>query len=228
MTIALAAVAATAKPNRRWRPHGMLVGIYDPVQPLIAPETTFPTLVKLHVKIIRIGLDWGTYIATTKPEHPIDPADPAYNWAQYDNVVLNAHEHKIQVLFTIYGTPRWANGGQEAEPRAEEDALPAPVRVRRGEAVQRLVRAAGRDGAAGRAQVDGLERAEQPGLPAAAVDRRSGRSTSRSPRSNYAQMCSAVWAGVHATNLKETVACGATDPRGNNRPRSSRARRSRR
>ena len=39
---------------------------------------------------------------------------------------------------------------------------------------------------------------------------------------NYAQMCSAVWAGIHATNLKETVACGATDPRGNNRPRSSR------
>ena len=40
---------------------------------------------------------------------------------------------------------------------------------------------------------------------------------------NYAQMCSAIWAGVHATNVKETVACGATDPRGNNRPRSSRA-----
>ncbi len=142
VTIALATVAATAKPAPALAANGMLVGLYDPVQPLIAPEKTFPMLVKLHVKIIRIGLDWGTYIAKTKPEHPMDPEDPAYNWDIFDTVVMNAHDHGIQVLFTIYGTPRWANGGAEAEPRAQEDALPAPVRVCRGEAVQRLLRAA--------------------------------------------------------------------------------------
>ena len=33
----------------------------------------------------------------------------------------------------------------------------------------------------------------------------------------YVGICTAVWSGVHATNLKqEVVACGATDPRGNN------------
>jgi hypothetical protein len=39
----------------------------------------------------------------------------------------------------------------------------------------------------------------------------------------YAAMCTAVWAGVHSTGVKETVACGGTDPRGNNRARSYRA-----
>jgi len=33
----------------------------------------------------------------------------------------------------------------------------------------------------------------------------------------YVGICTAVWSGVHATKLKqEVVACGATDPRGNN------------
>jgi hypothetical protein len=33
----------------------------------------------------------------------------------------------------------------------------------------------------------------------------------------YVGICTAVWSGVHATGLKqEVVACGATDPRGNN------------
>ena len=40
---------------------------------------------------------------------------------------------------------------------------------------------------------------------------------------DYAKICSAVWAGVHATGLSgEKVACGATGPRGNDAPASSR------
>jgi hypothetical protein len=43
-----------------------------------------------------------------------------------------------------------------------------------------------------------------------------------SPRS-YAKICTAIWTGVHYTNFAgEKVACGATGPRGNNAPRSSR------
>jgi hypothetical protein len=39
----------------------------------------------------------------------------------------------------------------------------------------------------------------------------------------YKNICEAIWSGVHTTNLAgETVACGATGPRGNNRARSSR------
>jgi len=40
----------------------------------------------------------------------VDPNDPAYNWDIYDEFVINAHKHKMAVLFTIYGTPAWASG----------------------------------------------------------------------------------------------------------------------
>ena len=40
---------------------------------------------------------------------------------------------------------------------------------------------------------------------------------------DYVKICRAVWTGVHSTRLAgEKVACGATGPRGNDAPRSSR------
>jgi hypothetical protein len=40
---------------------------------------------------------------------------------------------------------------------------------------------------------------------------------------DYAKICSAIWVGVHSTRIRgEKVACGATGPRGNDAPRSSR------
>ena len=101
----------------------MLVGLYDPVQPLAAPDTTFATLVNLRAQIIRMNLDWNL-IATKRPATPTDPADPAYHWSSYDSVLLNAAKNKIQVLFTIMGTPRWANGklkGTNVAPRRAAD-----------------------------------------------------------------------------------------------------------
>jgi len=221
VTIVLAAVAATAQPTPAKAAGGMTVGLYDPVQPLIAPEKTFPMLVKLHVQIIRIGLDWGSYIAKKKPAHPMDPEDPAYNWDIFDNVVLNAHEHKIEVLFTIYGSPKWASGS------AKLNRAPKKMLYLRQFAYAAAKRYSG-----------SYERPDGTVLPAvrkwmawnepnnpvflrpqwAKVGNKYIPVAARA----YAQMCSAIWAGVHSTNLKETVACGATDPRGNNQARSSR------
>ena len=117
ITIVLCGVAATAKPNEAKAARGMLIGIYDPVQPIASPDTAFPTLVKLRAQIIRLNLDWNL-IAGKRPVSPTDPADPAYNWSRYDAVVLNAAKNKIQVLFTIIGTPRWANGKLKGTNRA--------------------------------------------------------------------------------------------------------------
>jgi hypothetical protein len=221
VTIALAAVAATAKPSPALAANGMMVGLYDPVQPLVAPEKTFPMLVKLHVQIIRIGLDWGAYVAKKKPAHPMDPEDPAYNWDIFDNVVLNAHEHKIEVLFTIYGSPKWASGS------AKLNRAPKKMLYLRQFAYAAAKRYSG-----------SYERPDGKVLPA--VRKWMAWNEPNNPvflrpqwakvgnkyipvaARNYAQMCSAIWAGIHATNLKETVACGATDPRGNNKARSSR------
>ena len=72
----------------------------------------------------------------------------------------NAHENNIQVLFTIYGTPSWANGGNKPN-RAPKKML--DLRLFAYAAAKRYsgsYERPGRDGASGRAPVDGLERAE--------------------------------------------------------------------
>jgi hypothetical protein len=221
VTIVLAAVAATAKPNEALAARGMTVGLYDPVQPIIAPDKTFPALVKLHVKIIRLGLDWGATVATTKPAHPMDPADPAYNWTQFDDVVLNAQKHGIQVLFTIYGTPRWANGGKKL------NRPPTRMLYLRQFAYAAAKRYSGNYDRGDGTVLPSVRKWmawNEPNNPVFLQPqwRKVGKKYVPIAAKSYAQMCTAIWAGVHATNLKETVACGATDPRGNNRPRSSR------
>jgi hypothetical protein len=117
ITIVLCGLAATAQPEQAKAARGMLVGIYDPVQPIASPDTAFPTLVNLRAQIIRLNLDWNV-IATKRPTSPADPADPAYDWSAYDRVVQNAAKNKIQVLFTIFGTPKWANGKLKGTNRA--------------------------------------------------------------------------------------------------------------
>ena len=113
LVLVLSAVAATAKPDSALASRGMLVGIYDPVQPLISPDKTFATFTNLRVQILRMDLPWGAYVAKNKPTNGADPNDPAYNWDLYDQFVLNAKKNKMAVIFTIYGTPAWANGGQK-------------------------------------------------------------------------------------------------------------------
>ena len=59
--------------------------------------------------------------------------------------------------------------GQGMERRAHQRARPPELRGRGAEALQRVVRQRGRRHASAREPLDGLERAEQPGLPEAAV-----------------------------------------------------------
>ena len=206
----------------------MLVGIYDPVQPFAAPDTTFKTLVNLRAQIIRLNLDWNL-IATRRPAQPTDPADPAYDWSRYDRVVQNAAKNKIQVLFTIV---RHAEVGQRQaeghEPRAAEDGRPALLRARGGQALQRLVQA--RRTASTLPPVRKWLAWNEPNNPVflrpqwAKVGRRCAavkkhhcvRFVARyAPvgAKAYVGICTAIWTGVHASHLaKEVVGCGAHRP----------------
>jgi hypothetical protein len=225
LTLVLCAFAATAKPEPAAAARGMLVGIYDPNQPVDTPEKAFPTLKSLRAQIIRIDLNWGARVAAKRrPLHPSDPADPAYNWDRYDQLVLNAKKNKIQVLFTIYGTPRWANGRKKGLNRAPRQMLFLK---------QFAFAAAKRYSGA-------FKRADGTVLPA--VRKWLAWNEPNSPvflqpqwarinkkrfipvaARNYARMCAAISSGVHSTHLRgEVVACGATGPRGNNAPRSRR------
>jgi hypothetical protein len=68
------------------------------------------TLQKLGVGIVRLTLDWYK-IAPTKPADQRDPSDPAYQWGAYADTLSALHAAGIPVLVSLWGSPRWANGG---------------------------------------------------------------------------------------------------------------------
>jgi hypothetical protein len=202
------------------------VGIYDDGMTLANPEKGFPILHNLRAQVVRITLWWGGPIgvAKTQPKNPADPADPAYNWAAYDTAVQFAAKYKIKVLFSIVGTPSWANGHRSQKY--------APTR---GSSLQSFAAAAAkRYSGTFKPTTDG------PALPAVHLwlawnepnnpvflypqyKRVHGHWIALSAYS-YVRICNAIYAGVHSVQHSAAkVACGATDPRGNNQPRSKRA-----
>ena len=91
------------------------VGIYDDGMTVGNPEKGFPILKNLRAQLVRVTLWWGGPIGVARakrPTTPTNPADPAYNWSNYDRAVQMAAKYKIKVLFSIVGTPSWANGGK--------------------------------------------------------------------------------------------------------------------
>ncbi len=222
ITIVLCGLAATVRPDPAAAARGMLVGIYDPVQPLAAPDKTFTTLVNLRAQIIRLNLDWNL-IAKKQPTNPADPADPAYDWSTYDRALLNAADRKIQVLFTIYGTPRWAQGKKKGVNRA-----PAKMNSLRYFSLAAAKRYSGkfkRDDGTKLPAVRKWLAWNEPNNPVflAPQWQKVGRRYIPIAARNYVGICTAVYLGVHASHLsKQVVGCGATDPRGNNAARSRR------
>lgn len=63
-----------------------------------------------HASLIRTIADWRA-IAPARPRRATNPFDPAYRLNDLDQLVRGAQERGIRVMITIWGTPRWANGG---------------------------------------------------------------------------------------------------------------------
>jgi hypothetical protein len=203
---------------------GMLVGFHDDSQVYGRTTWAFRQLRSLRAGVVRITIDWPS-VAKRRPAAPANPADRAYNWTAVDRVVSQAALHKVRVLATIYGTPRWAGRARNRLPRRIRDLrlfahaaarrYSGTYRIRAGENEPARVLPAVRHWLAWNEPNNPVflrpqwKRVRQQWRPQSAFD--------------YAKICSAVWAGVHSTGLRgEKVACGATGPRGNDAPRSSR------
>ena len=222
--VAVAGLAASVQPSSASR--FLRIGIYDEAQTLYGPvDQTFPTLAQLHVQEIRLNLYWGGKygVATRRPARATNPDDPAYDWSLYDRTVEDAAQYGIHVLFSVYGTPAWANGGRAANvaPRAFTDL--------RNFAHAAAVRYSGTfvDTATGKTipAVREWLAWNEPNNPVFLTPQYTkvgSRWTIASARA-YAGICNAVYSGVHGTLLaNERVACGGTAPRGNNDPVSAR------
>jgi hypothetical protein len=75
-----------------------------------------------HASVVRTIVDWAT-IAKRRPRHGASPFDPAYRFGDLDEFVRAAQASGVEVLLTLWGTPRWANGGagRNVPPRRAAD-----------------------------------------------------------------------------------------------------------
>jgi len=202
---------------------GMLVGLLDEAALYDDPAYVFPLMQQARTQVLRLNLYWGgrVGVATARPARATDPDDPAYDWQLYDRTVNYAAEHRIRLLFSIYGTPRWANRG------AGVNVPPTRISELRNFAYAAAKRYSGNfPGADGRnlPAVRFWLAWNEPNYPLGLKRqyRLVGSGYVIQSAIDYAKICAAVYDGVHATLIKsERVACGATGPRGNNQPRSS-------
>jgi hypothetical protein len=215
-----ALVTATPASGSEW----IQLGLVDTTEAIGNTQRFSATMGTLRPQIVRITLSWGGVlgVARERPDHGADPADPAYEWDRYDAAVIAASQRSVRVLFTIFGTPWWANGGQTQNiapqnmQRLKEFAYAAAFRYsghyRRPDGVV-LPR------------VSLWTAWNEPNLPLGLKPqwrRIGGRWVIQSAR-DYARICNAIYEGVHLTLLRgQKVACGVTAPRGNNAPATRR------
>ena len=214
---ALSAQPATASPSLK-------MGIVDHAGAFHGDRRFFPLLRQLGAQALRANLHWGGRhgVARRRPERPADPADPAYNWSGFDRIVINAAANRIDVVFSIFGTPGWANGGRPP------NRAPRNARDLRNFAYAAAIRYSGRYRRADGRVLPAVRHWlawNEPNLRLGLVPqyRRAGKRWIVQSAFDYARICNAIYDGIHATGLRgEKVACGVTSPRGNNNPNSLR------
>jgi hypothetical protein len=227
VTAAALAVAGLA-PSSADASRKLMVGIFDESVTFANPDWAFTQYRLARIKVLRVNLYWGgpAGVARRRPANALDPADPAYAWKRYDDLVKRAAESRIKIVFSIVATPGWANGGKAIN-RAPRKML--DLRNFAFAAAKRY------SGTYRPPPPVGTQRKSEIVLPLPAVHhwmawnepnnpvflrpqfvRRGRKYRLNSPRL-YAQICNVIYAGVHMTRFAgQKVACGVTSPTGNN------------
>jgi hypothetical protein len=232
--LVIAGLAASSATAGKKSTH-LLVGINDEAFTLYGdPTTAFETLKSLRTQVLRVNLYWGGNswaVSNTKPSVVSDPGDPGYDWSLYDRLDRYANTYGIKLLFSIVSTPKWANHG------AGTNRPPSSFTV-----LQQFAQAAAKRYSGSyvppASQADATLGPVDSPLPAVKMwtawnepnnpvflfpqyKKVKGKWVVMSAY-NYARICNAIYAGIHTVS-GERVACGVTDPRGNDNAGSSRA-----
>lgn len=220
LVIAASTLASEASASRY-----LTMGIFDDAQVLYGtPEQAFPLLKATNSKIVRVNLWWhgpGISVAKRRPKRAADPADPAYDWSTYDRTVQFAANYGMKTVFSIIGTPPWANGarGWNAAPTNAADLKAFAIAA----AKRYSGTFVGPDGKA-LARVSSWIAWNEPNNPVFMRPQyvRSGSTWVIQSARDYARICNAIVDGIHSVGGGK-VACGVTGPRGNNNPNTERA-----
>ncbi len=162
-----------------------------------------------NATVLRTLVTWSD-VAADKPADAANPFDPAYRFDDLDEFVRNAQARDMEVLITLWGTPKWANGGKAPA------YLPKKMTDFKAFATAVASRYSGR----------------YPGYPFVrfyGIWNESNLGTFLSPQFNsrgqivgpaaYAKLAAAGYAGVKAGSRKSLVAIGETSSTGNDKKR---------
>ena len=160
-----------------------------------------------NASIIRLLVQWNL-AAKTRPANATDSFDPAYEFDDIDEAVRSAQENDQEVILTISGTPRWANGGKNPNFM--------PTRVADFTSFSRAIGSRYSGRFMGYPFVRFWSIWNEPNLQQFLAPQFDSRGRSVAP-ANYAKLAAAAYTGLKAGNPLAQVAIGETSARGSDK-----------
>ena len=160
-----------------------------------------------NVTIVRTLVTWAN-VAPTRPANAADPFDPAYRFNDLDELVRNTQERDMEVLITIWGTPKWAGG---------KTPNLMPTKLSDLTAFSRAVASRYSGRYAGFPFVRFYSIWNESNLQLFLAPQFDAKGKSVAPR-NYAKLAAAAYSGIKAGNSLAKVAVGSTSSAGRDKP----------
>ena len=205
---ALSVQAALAAPSARGAER-MWIGFHDDpsFRWVNDRDARLQGAAQANATIIRLLVQWNL-VARLRPGNAADPFDPAYVFGDVDEAVLEAQRNDQEVILTISGTPRWANGGRNPNIM--------PRRVADFTAFARAIAARYSGRFSGYPFVRFWSVWNEPNLQLFLSPQFDGRGRSVAP-ANYAKLAAAAYTGLKAGNPRAQIAIGETSARGSDK-----------
>ena len=161
-----------------------------------------------NATMFRAVVTWAD-VAKTRPANAANPFDPAYQLDDVDQLIRDAQARGMEVLLTVWGTPKWANGNKGPA------FMPRNVNDLRNFSRALAQRYSGRY--AGYPFVRFWSVWNESNLQLFLAPQFDSRGRSVGP-ANYAKLYAAAYAGIKAGNPRAQVAIGETSSAGRDKP----------
>lgn len=205
VSVVLAPVAASA--DRMW------VGFHD--DPILRYDADRQSEIELATatnssSVLRSLVTWAD-VAPTRPANAANPFDPAYHLDDLDEFVRTAQKNNAEVLLTLWGTPKWANGNKS------RNYLPTAMADFQNFARAIASRYSGRTPGFPFVRFFGIWNESNLGLFLTPQFNANGQIVSPAA---YAKLAAAGYAGIKAGNARALVAVGETSSSGRDKPKA--------
>jgi Cellulase (glycosyl hydrolase family 5) len=213
LVLVLSAAAALAAPTAL-AAERMWIGFHDDpsFRWVKDRENRIVSSAKEGATVMRLLVRWNQ-TSPRRPADPSDPFDPTYNLDDLDEGIRTAQEADTEVVLTLFGTPRWANGNQGPNVM--------PTRVADFGAFARALASRYSGRFDGYPYVRFWTVWNEPNLQLFLKPQFDRRGRPVAP-ANYARLYAAAYSGIKAGNPRALVAMGETSARGTDEPKGLR------